>query len=89
MKILVLGATGGTGRAVVEQAIERGHELTVFVRSPEKLGASRESMTLVEGDPRNAAALQVALVGCDAVLSALGPPIARGRVRPTEVVPAE
>ena len=35
-KILVLGATGGTGRLVVSQALARGHEVTVLVRSPEK-----------------------------------------------------
>ena len=37
-KILVLGATGGTGRLIVSQALARGHDVTVLVRSPEKLG---------------------------------------------------
>jgi len=38
--LFVLGATGGTGRALVEQARQRGHLVTAFVRSPEKLDLS-------------------------------------------------
>ena len=37
MRLLILGATGGTGRALIRQARERGHEVTAFVRSPQKL----------------------------------------------------
>ena len=40
MRLLILGATGGTGRALIRQARERGHEATAFVRSPQKLGPS-------------------------------------------------
>jgi len=72
--LFVLGATGGTGRALVEQALRRGHRVTAFVRSPEKLGPPREGLTAVRGDPRDADELRAALPGHDAVLSALGPP---------------
>ena len=41
MKLLVLGATGGTGLEMVREAIERGHSVTAFVRSPERLQAVR------------------------------------------------
>jgi uncharacterized protein YbjT (DUF2867 family) len=41
-RLLMLGATGGIGRAPTDQAIERGHQVTAFVRSPEKLGAARQ-----------------------------------------------
>lgn len=75
MQLLILGATGGTGRALVEQASQRGHRVTAFVRSPEKLGPPLSGVTAVRGDPRNAAQLVDALRGCDAVLSALGPPL--------------
>ena len=37
MNLVVLGATGGTGLAIVRQAIERGHSVTALVRSPERL----------------------------------------------------
>jgi putative NADH-flavin reductase len=72
-KLFVLGATGGTGRALIEQARQRGHVVTAFVRSPEKLGALRDAVTVIRGDPRDADALRAALPGHDAVLSALGP----------------
>lgn len=72
-KLLVLGATGGTGRALVEQARQRGHLVTAFVRSPEKLGEPREGVSVIRGDPRDAEALRAVLPGHDAVLSALGP----------------
>ena len=37
MKLVILGATGGTGLEVIRRAIERGHDVTALVRSPEKL----------------------------------------------------
>jgi putative NADH-flavin reductase len=74
MRLFILGATGGTGLALVEQALERGHRVTAFVRSPKKLGAPREGLTVVGGNPFDAMAVGAALAGHDAVLSALGPP---------------
>ncbi len=73
-KLFVLGATGGIGRELVEQARQRGHLVTAFVRSPEKLDPLRDGVTVLRGDPRNADELRAALPGHDAVLSALGPP---------------
>jgi putative NADH-flavin reductase len=73
LRLFILGATGGIGRALVDQARERGHEVTAFVRSPQRLGAPR-GVTVVQGDPRSVAELRDALPGHDAVLSALGPP---------------
>jgi putative NADH-flavin reductase len=74
MRLFILGATGGTGRQLIGQALARGHQVTAFVRSPEKLGARQQGLSVQQGDPRDAAALNVALSGHDAVLSALGPP---------------
>ena len=74
MRLFILGATGGTGRQLIDQALVRGHQVTAFVRSPEKLGARPEGLSVQQGDPRDAAALTAALPGHDAVLSALGPP---------------
>ena len=73
-RLFIVGATGGIGRALVDQSIARGHEVTAFVRSPEKLGIPRAGLTVVKGDPRNVDELRAALPGHDAVLSALGPP---------------
>src|SRR5258708_7785767 len=74
MRLFILGATGGTGRQLIGQGLARGHQVTAFVRSPEKLGARQQGLGVQQGDPRDAAALNVALSGHDAVLSALGPP---------------
>ena len=74
MRLFVLGATGRVGRELVDQAIERGHLVTAFVRSPEKLAPERNGLTVRKGDARNLDELRAALSGHDAVLSALGPP---------------
>jgi uncharacterized protein YbjT (DUF2867 family) len=72
-KILVLGATGGTGRWIVSQALARGHEVVAMVRSLEK-GRELKGATLVVGDARDERTLRQALKGVDAVVSALGTP---------------
>jgi uncharacterized protein YbjT (DUF2867 family) len=73
VNLLVLGATGGTGRQLVTQALARGHEVAAFSRHPEKLGITDARLTTVAGDAAaDAAAIARALPGRDAVLSALG-----------------
>ena len=72
-KLLVLGATGGTGREVVAQALGRGHAVTVLVRDPVRLGDHASRVSVVVGSlPDDTAALAEALRGQDAVISALG-----------------
>jgi putative NADH-flavin reductase len=73
MKLLVVGATGGIGREVVAQAVERGHAVTAFVRTPDALAALRDRITLVQGDLLDASALARVAEGHDAVLSSFGP----------------
>ncbi|SEQ10348.1 Putative NADH-flavin reductase [Devosia sp. YR412] len=72
-KILVLGATGGTGQLIIRQALAKGYDVTALVRSPEK-GAGLTGIKLAIGDARDEAALRQALKGHDAVVSALGTP---------------
>lgn len=72
-KILVLGATGGTGRLVVRDAIASGHHVTALVRSPDTAG-DLGGATIVQGDARDERALRSALEGQDVVVSALGTP---------------
>jgi uncharacterized protein YbjT (DUF2867 family) len=72
-KILVLGATGGTGRWIVSQALARGYEVVALVRSLEK-ARDLKGAKLVVGDARDARSLREALKGVDAVVSALGTP---------------
>jgi len=73
MKLIVLGATGATGLEIVRQAIERGHDVTAFVRSPDRLNPFKDRIAVVKGDPLNSAELATALKGHDAVISGFGP----------------
>lgn len=70
MKILVVGATGKTGRKVVERLIAEGHEVTAFARRPEVL--SDLSVRTYRGDACEAADVDGAVRGQDAVVVALG-----------------
>jgi uncharacterized protein YbjT (DUF2867 family) len=72
-KILVLGGTGGTGRLIVSQALERGQQVTALVRSPEK-ASDLKGAKLIVGDVRDEKVLREALKDQDAVVSALGTP---------------
>jgi uncharacterized protein YbjT (DUF2867 family) len=73
LKILVLGATGATGRLIVSQALARGYEVTALVRSAEK-ASDLKGAKLVIGDARDERALREALKGKNAVVSSLGTP---------------
>jgi putative NADH-flavin reductase len=71
MRLFILGATGATGQHLVDMALQRGHHVTAFVRSPQKL-SRHERLTVVEGDPRRTEQLAQAMPGHDAILSSLG-----------------
>lgn len=71
MRVLVLGATGGTGRLIVGEAIAAGHQVVALVRNKAKAG-DISGARLVEGDARDPAALAAALTGCGGAISALG-----------------
>jgi putative NADH-flavin reductase len=80
MRLFVIGANGRTGTEILDLARRRGHDVTAFVRSPEKLrlaaaqaAGSAGSLTVVRGDPRRPESIAAALSGHDAVLSAIGP----------------
>ena len=49
MRILIIGASKGTGALAVKAALERGHEVTAFARSPEKLELEHPKLTKVKG----------------------------------------
>ena len=70
MKVLVLGATGGSGRLIVRDALAKGHSVVALVRS--KASADLPGVDMIEGDVRDEGILTRALDGCDAVISALG-----------------
>jgi len=71
MKIIIFGPTGGTGQELMAQALAAGHDVTAFTRNPQVIGA-RAHLNVVAGDAFDAAAVERAIRGNDAVLSALG-----------------
>jgi putative NADH-flavin reductase len=66
-----MGATGSVGTQLIDQGLERGHQITAFVRSPQKI-RSRPNLFVVVGDLLDSDQLKRALPGHDAVLSTLG-----------------
>jgi uncharacterized protein YbjT (DUF2867 family) len=72
MNLVVLGATGRTGRLVVEKALAAGHTVTALVRSPEKLTTGHPKLRVVAGEATETSAVSTALRGADAVISTLG-----------------
>jgi putative NADH-flavin reductase len=73
MRLLVLGATGGTGLEVLRQGLARGHDVTAFVRNPAKLPAADARLQVIPGAlPADGAPLEAALSGRDAVVCSLG-----------------
>ncbi len=74
MKLIIFGSTGGTGRQVVGQALEQGHDVTAFARSPEKLNQKHEKLQVVKGNVLDFASVERAIQGQDAVLCTLGLP---------------
>lgn len=71
--MLVLGATGGTGMEIVRQALQRGHSVTAFVRSPERLQSFTGRISVKQGNLLNLTELAQVVEGHDAVLSGFGP----------------
>lgn len=81
MNVLIFGATGGTGRELVRQALDRGHSVTAFARDPSALG-ERDGLRWLAGDVLDATAVERAVAGHDVVLCVLGAPATKpGNVR--------
>ncbi|PTS85294.1 3-beta hydroxysteroid dehydrogenase [Pseudomonas sp. HMWF032] len=72
MKLALIGASGFVGAAVLQEALDRGHQVTGIVRDPAKL-AQHPALHAVAGDAYNAAALAEQLKGHDAVIHAFNP----------------
>ena len=84
MRLLLLGATGRTGGHVLDLALAGGHEVTAFVRSPDKVGP-KPRLRVIGGDPLTCSGLADALDGCHAVISTLGAP-PREALRPSTLM---
>lgn len=89
MKLTIFGATGATGRQLVEQAFAAGNRVVAYARNPSKISISHEHLVIVQGELTDTAAIEHAVRGADAVISVLGPrpgedsqssPLTRGTV---------
>ena len=72
MKVLVFGASGATGRHLVEEALRRGHSVTAFVREASRLAITHPDLSRVVGDVMAPDSVRKVLRGHEAVLCALG-----------------
>ena len=72
MKILVVGATGSTGRVLVDQALVQGHEVTALSRDPSTVARVDHRLRVLQGNALDAASTEAAVSGQDAVFYALG-----------------
>ena len=74
MKLLILGATGGTGKEIVTQALAAGHEVTTLVRDRSKVTPDHPHLTVVDGGDiaTDGRALAASMRDQAAVISALG-----------------
>jgi putative NADH-flavin reductase len=73
MKVAAIGATGRTGQAMLAELLKRGHEVTVLVRDPAKLGGVADKVQVVQGSSTDRAVMSKLVSETDAVISALGP----------------
>jgi putative NADH-flavin reductase len=75
MKIAIFGSTGGTGKELVKQGLELGYDVTAFARTPSKLDEFKhENLSIIQGDVFNYSNVEKAIIGQNAVISALGNP---------------
>ena len=75
MKILIIGASRGIGKALMECALEEDNEVTVLARNPSKITATHTQLSVLEGDILDVNSLSSALKDQDAVCSCIGCPI--------------
>ena len=73
MKIVIFGATGGTGRQLVEQALAAGHHVVAYARNPSKLNINHEQLKVIQGELADETLIESTVTGADAVISVLGP----------------
>ena len=72
MKLVVFGATGATGRQILQQALGARHEVTAFARNPAALTVKHPKLKVMQGDALDAARVSRTIAGQDGVLFAIG-----------------
>jgi putative NADH-flavin reductase len=83
MKLVVIGASRGIGRKVVDYALQRGHDVRAVARSADKMEVGSDALETIAGDATDPEVLARALPGADAVILTLGVPRDLRVLRPT------
>lgn len=81
MNVALFGATGTTGRFVLEEALARGHKVSALVRDPDRFDIDHENLDTIVGDVLDPEAVEKTIAGCDAVVSVLGAGMRRTTLR--------
>lgn len=71
MKILLLGATGRTGKYVVDESLQRGYQLNCLVRDAQKIKTVHERLKIFEGSPEKLSDIEQAIKNCEAIINVL------------------
>jgi len=71
--VALFGATGPSGKHIIEEALKQGYSLSVYTRNAKKLEAFAGKVEIVLGDLQDRQAIAQCVRGADAVISALGP----------------
>ncbi len=72
MKIAIFGASGRTGILTVYQALDKGHQVTAFARTPSTVTIQHKNLRVVQGDILEYDKVKQAVEGMDVIISALG-----------------
>jgi len=72
MNILIVGATRGIGRQLLEQALASGHAVTAMARNPQRLATQQERLRVIKGDIRDSDSVALAMAGQNAVCCTIG-----------------
>jgi len=73
MKLALVGATGMIGQRILNEALSRGHQVTVIARDPSKV-AKRPNIEVKTGDVMKAETIAPAIAGCEVLVSSCAPP---------------
>jgi len=71
MKIVIFGASGQVGTLLVAEMLKRGHDVSAFIHGPNSF-VENKKLKVIRGDVHSQSDIEMAVVGNDAVLSALG-----------------
>jgi putative NADH-flavin reductase len=83
MKIAIFGASGTIGQRILNETLNRGHQVTAIVRDPLRFNRSSENLSVVEGDVLDSASIAKVVTGHDVVIGSVGPSSPDGN---TEIV---